>query len=171
MRLLILAAALSLSIQDGLRAQTPDPDSPGEWKLVDGSKTPDLIPDVEAWKILLIRLSDSPAGPSRNGRLGYMADSGLTVSELNIVMDAANANALVTNDVLRRSQKAKAASTRPIDKAAWARIAAPFDEIDADVEKQRRFLETELSHEAYQKLTNFVNTRVKSTSISSIRVK
>jgi len=170
-RTLVLSVAILFGVVNSLEAQTTRSSSADGWIEVDGSKTPELIPDVEAWKMMFLNLSDSPRGWDRGSRLGYMAKSGLTEKELDVVIDAANAHRLITNDVQRRYQKAKDSASRPYTKAAWAEITAPFDELNPDVEKQRKFLEAELGTEAYQKLTNFVNTKVKPECVSGVKVK
>ena len=170
MRFLILAVALSLSMAYGVALQAPST-GPNQWVVVDGSKTPELIPDVEAWKMLFQILSDCSGCPSRDVRAAYLDKTGLSKDELAIVLDAANAQRLVTNDVLRRFQKSKMSNPRPYSQAVWAQMIAPFAELDVEAERQKKFLEKELSVASFQTLERFVNTKVKSESSSSVKVK
>lgn len=170
MRFLILAAALPLSMAYGAPLQAPST-GPNQWGVVDGSKTPELIQDIEAWKMLFQILSDCSGCPSRDVRAAYLDKIGLSEDELAIVLDAANAHRLVTNDVLRRFQKSKMSNPRPYSQAVWAQMIAPFAELDVEAERQRKFLERELSVTSFQNLERLVKTKVKAESSASAKVK
>lgn len=158
-RTLLLIALLGADPVNASQSQSP---SPSAETIISGAKNPELIPDIEAWKMFFLTMSESSAGLNRDDRIGYLTPSRLSKSEILIVIDAANSHRRLVNEVLRKYQSGKAASPKPINRETWLQISAPFSEIGPDAEKQRKWLESELNRDAYQKLAAFVNTKVKS---------
>ncbi len=168
--LITLSVICSLGLSPCALAQTST-SSPARATDRTGYSRPEQVPDVAAWQILLLWVSDCQTCPSRGTREGYLKGSGLTIDEVDVVIQAGNAYRLIQDDVVRRFKKSKASIPRPISKDTWAQITAPFDDLYPAVEKQRIFLQTELGPVGYQKLTDFVNTKTKSEIITSTEVK
>lgn len=160
-----LTALLSTNVSPSCCAQVPQGAKPAQ-QLSSGATNPELIPELEAWKTMLQFASDCAGCGSREFREGFLQGSGLSHDDLDLVFQAGNAYRLVMQDVIRRYQKAKGAAQRPPSKDEWAQMTASFKELDPAVEKQKKFLQDELSPSAYQKLADFVSTRVKATMVA-----
>lgn len=144
------------------------PEPQNDWHEIDGAKDPASIPDIEAWKILLLRLSDTPRGPSRLDRVGYVSPAGLSEADTNAVISVANAHLLVVQDVVRRFMVLKRTIRGEWTSADRYRVKVLFETIDMDVAGRQKALQDQLSPEAYSRLLRFVDTVVKPSTIVSI---
>jgi hypothetical protein len=58
--------------------------------VIDGSKTPEQIPDTVAWLVLFRIISDQPNAPDHRSRAAFLRPAGFSGDEVEIVMSAAN---------------------------------------------------------------------------------
>ena len=131
---------------------------------IDGSKTPELIPDSEGFKVLFMITSDGPHGLPRATRQSYLAGAGLTEPQIDLVIDAANQYRVAMNAGNRKMQQLKAPwpKGQPLPENILLQFDAIFDSVVAKQGEIRKALESELGPEPFRKLLEFVRTRVKS---------
>ncbi len=58
--------------------------------VIDGSKTPEQIPDAVAWLMLFKTIADSPTAPDHQTRAAFIRDAGFTDEEIEVVLSTAN---------------------------------------------------------------------------------
>ncbi len=130
---------------------------------IDGSQTPEMIPDAEAYQMMFLTLSDGKASLSRGARLNYLAPSGLSEAEMEIVLDASNQFAIYADSVgqkyksLIEQRKAGSISQDELS----ARIRWVYDAAKSQLKEMISSLEAELGSSASTKLLALVRTKVK----------
>ncbi len=149
-----LAASLIICLSaQGLQAGPP--------QAGQAAKAGAPITDVAAWQMLFLLVSDCPGCMDRSSRAGYLAPSGLTPKQIDVVIDFANVHRAFSNSVVRRAESIKKSNPRPYSKDVIRRFQEPFDELYPNVETQKAALEAELGVQDFQKLNDFVQTVVK----------
>jgi hypothetical protein len=85
---LCLASALLWS--DPLGAAAPQQPAQGQAGAIDGSKSPELIPDMVVWLMLFEVIADGPGAPNYSTRGAAIRSAGFTEAEVTDVIFSAN---------------------------------------------------------------------------------
>jgi hypothetical protein len=131
---------------------------------IDGSKAPALIPDRDAYWMLFLHLSDGPGAFQRSDRVRYLKPSGLSIPQIDSVLNAANEYRFATDAAREKRKSIKASfSERPLPPAAISALdsAALEDSnaLDATIQK----LKASLDAEGRWRLKTFLDGTMKAT--------
>jgi hypothetical protein len=153
MRCWVANLLLPFAVMPCVAAQAPGPATTPSY--VDGAKNPELIPLNVAFKMMFMHCADGAVLWDLDTRLSYLKSSNLSKEQMLRVIEAGNEYWIALNKFTRAVKKL------PLPRDPKA-IRSLLDELDRRQEEIRYDLETDLGPAAYQKLLDFVNTKVKS---------
>lgn len=147
----MLAALCSMSLLSAEGASSQAATQPTQ--PIDGSKTPEKIPDEVAWLMLFQTVADGPNAPAFAVRAALLRQSGLADSDIQLVVSAAT-DAMSRIAAMEASvPKASMGSDAATQALRSQRDAILHDAIDG--------LSKRLSPDAANKFTRHVNDHVK----------
>lgn len=148
--------SLSVSLPAPMIAQGQgQPPSP----VINGRLNPDRIPDLVAWRMLSHLMSDGPNSLSWGQRLAHLRTSGLPDGEIGMVITAATRSAMRTS----QGEAPLRDETLPLEQ----RTAALRKARDQVLHDEWRRLEQTLPRESFQRLRDYIRTKVKPNIVMS----
>lgn len=125
------------------------------------------VSDNEAFMVLMLHMSDRPNAMPLEGRQALLDGSGLSASEIAVVIRSANDFLASYNSIMLSMSEVKKSSS---GKAASTDNRAKFDPLIAKgwamVNKVRHDLENTLGSESTKNLWKFINSQIRPSMLS-----